>query len=93
MSVDESFFCLLSDDEDDLQEDLSSLTEKANIDSLRLSKFLQRAAQVGGQTISNSFPILHENETTTYASVGVLNKKTPHSNFEGVIIALLVGLF
>lgn len=33
------------DDEDDLQEDLSSLTEKANIDSLRLSKFLQRAAQ------------------------------------------------
>ncbi|XP_020612884.1 WD repeat-containing protein 60-like, partial [Orbicella faveolata] len=34
------------DDEDDLQEDLSSLTEKANIDSLRLSKFLQRATQV-----------------------------------------------
>ena len=36
----------LSDDEDDLQEDLSSLTGKANVDSLRLSKFLQRAAQV-----------------------------------------------
>ena len=75
-----------------MQEDLSSLTEKANIDSLRLSKFLQRAAQVGGQTISNSFPILHKNETTTYGSVGVLNKKTPHSNFEGVIIAPLVEL-
>ena len=87
-----ALFCLLSDDEDDLQEDLSSLTEKANIDSLRLSKFLQRAAQVGGQTISNSFPILHKNETTTYGSVGVLNKKTPHSNFEGVIIAPLVEL-
>lgn len=36
----------IPDDEDDLQEDLSSLTEKANIDSLRLSKFLQRASQV-----------------------------------------------
>ena len=36
----------ISDEEDDLQDDLSSLTEKANVDSLRLSKFLQRATQV-----------------------------------------------
>lgn len=41
-----SMLLLIPDDEDDLQEDLSSLTEKANIDSLRLSKFLQRATQV-----------------------------------------------
>ena len=60
-----------------MQEDLSSLTEKANIDSLRLSKFLQRAAQVGGQLISNSFLFSTTTKTATYASVGVLNQKTP----------------
>ena len=75
-----------------MQEDLSSLTEKANIDSLRLSKFLQRAAQVGGQLISNSFLFSTKKKTATYASVGVFNKKTTHSNFQGVIIAPLVGL-
>lgn len=41
-----ALLCSISDEEDDLQDDLSSLTEKANVDSLRLSKFLQRATQV-----------------------------------------------
>ena len=67
----------MSDDEDDLQEDLCSLTEKANIDSLRLSKFLQRAAQVGEQLISNSFLFPTTTKIATYASVSVVNQKTP----------------
>ena len=44
-------WAFVADDKDDSKDDLSSLTEKANIDSLRLSKFIQRAAQVGYQMI------------------------------------------
>lgn len=75
------------DEEDDQGEDLSTLAEKANIDSLRLSKFLQRAAQTclilleensSGQTNTQ----LKDKKDMT-CSDGFIQLATKHSYLEG----------
>lgn len=48
---------VLIDDDDDSQENFSSLTEKANIDSIRLASFLQRATQVVSFIIACCFSL------------------------------------
>ncbi|KAJ7386827.1 hypothetical protein OS493_006857 [Desmophyllum pertusum] len=75
------------DDEDDLQEDLSSLTEKANIDSLRLSKFLQRATQTClillEENISEQANTQFKERKDMTCSDGFIQLATKHVYLEG----------
>ncbi|XP_078377920.1 cytoplasmic dynein 2 intermediate chain 1-like isoform X2 [Oculina patagonica] len=75
------------DDEDDLQEDLSSLTEKANIDSLRLSKFLQRASQTClillEESISEQANTQFKDRKDMTCSDGFIQLSTKHPYLEG----------
>lgn len=75
------------DDEDDLREDLSSLTEKANIDSLRLSKFLQRAAQTClillEENVSEQTSTQFKERKDMTCSDGFMQLSTKHLYLEG----------
>jgi len=75
------------DDEDDSQEDFSSLTEKANIDSIRLASFLQRATQTClillEECVSKQTNTLFKENREMTCSDGFLQLSTKHSYLEG----------
>ncbi|XP_058954836.2 cytoplasmic dynein 2 intermediate chain 1 isoform X2 [Pocillopora verrucosa] len=75
------------DEEDDQEKDLSTLAEKANIDSLRLSKFLQRAAQtcliILEENVSEQTNTQFKDRKDMSCSDGFIQLATKHSYLEG----------
>ncbi|CAH3154809.1 unnamed protein product [Pocillopora meandrina] len=75
------------DEEDDQEKDLSTLAEKANIDSLRLSKFLQRAAQtcliILEENVSEQTNTQFKDRKDMTCSDGFIQLATKHSYLEG----------
>lgn len=75
------------DEKDNLEEDLYSLTEKANVDSIRLASFLQRATQTClillEESVSEQTNTQFKEKRDMTCSDGYMQLATKHSYLEG----------